>query len=119
SATARAHYCKALRLHQDGEHPRGTIGTLEQMAITIFEAQSTPTKQEAEWAARLIGAAETQRKVHHFPPSGRRLLHNDPLAHIRATLGEEAFATAWAEGSAMTLEEAVEFALQEKAGRNA
>ena len=32
----------------------------------------------------------------------------------RAALGEEAFARAWAEGQAMTLEQAVEYALSEE-----
>ena len=32
----------------------------------------------------------------------------------RASLGEQAFARAWAEGQAMTLEQAVEYALQER-----
>jgi hypothetical protein len=34
------------------------------------------------------------------------------MAAARAALGEEAFAAAWAEGQAMTLEEAVAYALE-------
>ncbi len=33
------------------------------------------------------------------------------LASARSSLGEEAFARAWAEGQAMTLDQAVEYAL--------
>ncbi len=34
--------------------------------------------------------------------------------HALTTLSEEAFARAWAEGQAMTLEQAVEYALQDE-----
>jgi len=37
------------------------------------------------------------------------------LARSRAALGEDAFARTWAEGQAMTLERAVEYALQDEA----
>jgi hypothetical protein len=44
---------------------------------------------------------------------GRRDRWEDDLASARATLGEEAFAAAWAEGRAMTLDEAIADALGE------
>ena len=34
------------------------------------------------------------------------------MAAARAALGEEAFAAAWEEGEAMTMEEAIEYALE-------
>ena len=46
-----------------------------------------------------------------IPPSGRRILDHQAAA-LRASLGEEVFAHAWARGGAMPMEEAITFALQ-------
>ncbi len=66
-------------------------------------------------AARLAGAAEAVN------PYVRALLPPDQtadleacLAESRATLGEATFAAAWAEGKAMSYEQAVEYALQDE-----
>jgi hypothetical protein len=39
--------------------------------------------------------------------------HDRAVATARAELGEEAFAAAWEEGKKMTMEQAVEYALEE------
>jgi non-specific serine/threonine protein kinase len=65
-----------------------------------------------ERAARLFGAAEVLRETvgwHLTPPD--QADHDKYVASARAALAEAAFATAWAEGRAMTLEQAVEYAL--------
>ena len=51
------------------------------------------------------------------PPFAALLLHyqNAAESEARSALAEEAFARAWAEGQAMTLEQAVEYALQGEA----
>jgi non-specific serine/threonine protein kinase len=65
-------------------------------------------------AARLLGAADALMAV-----SGRVRLPGDQADHdanialVRASLGEADFAAAWAEGRAMTLEQAVEYTLQQ------
>ena len=41
--------------------------------------------------------------------------HSD-IAALRAALGEAAFTVAWAEGRAMTLEQAIEYALADQTG---
>src|SRR5436853_427788 len=65
-------------------------------------------------AARLMGAAEALHEALHIPvPYCSRADHDRAVAAARAALGEEAFAAAWAEGRAMTLEQAIAFALQE------
>jgi tetratricopeptide (TPR) repeat protein len=64
-------------------------------------------------AARLFGAAACRNA-----PFGL-LMTYDPTSYeqlastVRAALGEEAFAAAWEEGQAMTLEQAIEYALAE------
>ena len=68
-----------------------------------------------ERAARLFGAAAS-------PPRGERLremprwraINERDASAARASLGDEAFAAAWAEGRAMTLEQAVAYALDEQ-----
>ena len=65
-------------------------------------------------AARLFGVAEALREAMGapLPPSDRKEYDRDEAA-VRTALGEEASATAWAEGRAMTLEQAIELALEE------
>jgi tetratricopeptide (TPR) repeat protein len=64
--------------------------------------------------ARLAGAASKLRDLIHAPiPLVSRDAIERDLARARATLGEEAFAAAWVEGQAMTLEQAVAYALEE------
>ncbi len=71
-------------------------------------------QRQAERAARLLGAAEALREAIDAPlPPSERASHDSDIAGVRAALGEEAFATAWAQGRAMTLEQAIEYALKE------
>ena len=65
-----------------------------------------------ERAARLFGAAEALRAVAGTPqwPIDQPG-HARDVAAVRAMLGEDAFAAAWAGGRAMTAEQAAEFAL--------
>jgi len=69
--------------------------------------------EEPERAARLWGAAERLRQALGCRPApAARATYERALATCRAQLGEEAFAAAWAEGQAMTLEQAIAEALQ-------
>jgi hypothetical protein len=64
-------------------------------------------------AARLLGAAEALRETLGFAvPPVDRCAHEQVVATARAGLGEERFATAWAEGRAMSLHEAMALALK-------
>jgi tetratricopeptide (TPR) repeat protein len=70
---------------------------------------------QTERAARLLGAAQALRDALGAPvapavESG----HQDDVAAVRTALGKEAFAAAWAEGQSMALEQAVQYALQER-----
>jgi tetratricopeptide (TPR) repeat protein len=69
------------------------------------------TKQPAQ-AARLFGAAEALNEAHgtrfDYPD---QVEHDRNIAAVRAQLDEATFAAAWAEGRAMTIEEAVDYAL--------
>jgi predicted ATPase/DNA-binding XRE family transcriptional regulator len=66
----------------------------------------------AQRAAHLFGAAEATRERIGVPlPLGDRPMYDRHLAWARADLDETTFDVAWAEGRAMTLEQAVDYAL--------
>jgi tetratricopeptide (TPR) repeat protein len=75
-------------------------------------ARVTGDTGQPERAARLFGAAEALREAIHV-----RLEYVDRIEEdrnidaVRTQLDEAAFAAAWAEGRAMTLEQAVDYAL--------
>ncbi len=83
-----------------------TTECIEGLAI-IASAQGNP-----ERAARLFGVAEAARETFGITmPRPERGDHERFGATTRERLGDAAFATAWAEGRAMTLEQAIEYAL--------
>ena len=71
---------------------------------------------QAGRAARLFGAAEALRESvsNRIPPS-ERAEYDHNIAAARAQLSEAAFAASWAGGRAMSLEQAVAYALDEDA----
>jgi predicted ATPase/class 3 adenylate cyclase len=72
---------------------------------------------EGQKAARLYAAAETLRKTIGAPLlPGDRPRYERQLATARFLVNEEVWEAAWEEGRAMTLEEAVSYALEEEAG---
>jgi tetratricopeptide (TPR) repeat protein len=75
-------------------------------------AQVASAKKHYEHAARLFGAAEAQRELigWRFAPF-EQASHDQWVTPARLALGTTAFATAWAEGRAMTLEQAIEYAV--------
>jgi len=65
-----------------------------------------------EPAVRLLGAAEALAEaVGATVPAAARTAYEEQVAGLRESLGVAAFAAAWAEGRAMSLEHAVEYAL--------
>jgi hypothetical protein len=67
--------------------------------------------------ARLGGVAEALREALGVPLAPAARSNQDQAVQaMRAALGEEAFAAAWAEGRAMPLEEAVALALEAQGG---
>ena len=72
---------------------------------------------EAERAARLFGASEVLREVMGTPPEpGDSALQEPYLSAARSQLDETSWQEVWAEGRAMTLDEAISYALEEEAG---
>jgi predicted ATPase/DNA-binding SARP family transcriptional activator len=69
---------------------------------------------KAERSARLFGATEMIREVIESPlPPVERASYGSDIASLRTQLDETTFDAVWAEGRAMSLEQAIEFALEE------
>jgi predicted ATPase/class 3 adenylate cyclase len=74
-------------------------------------------KGEAERAARLWSAAQTLHETKGIPRDIDFLAEADArISAVRLRMGEEAWEEAWRKGRAMTLDEAVSYALEEEAG---
>jgi tetratricopeptide (TPR) repeat protein len=94
-----------------------TLGSTQGSPITTAQAldgiawvanrQGSPAR-----AARLLGAAHALRRAAGYADRPeQRPLQLDAEAATRATLGEDGFAAAWAEGEVLTLEQAATYAL--------
>ncbi len=109
---AAARFGESLRLFQERGNKRGMAEGLAGVAAVIVGRTAEP--EHAARAARLLGAAEAQ-----FQTIGAALWPADQLEYersvtaARAALSDEVFAAAWAEGRAMTLEQAIAYALEE------
>ena len=104
---ARGFYEESLTIQREVGNKRGIAYSLEGLAwVACAEGQ-------AKRAARLFGAAEALREAIGAPLHPvERDVYDRAVAAARAALSEEAFATAWAEGRAMTMEQAVAYALE-------
>ncbi len=78
-------------------------------------AQVAATQGKGEVAARLLGNAETLREAAGAPvPPYDRERYAATVSAVRAQLDSATFPTAWAEGRAMSLEQAVAYALEQQ-----
>ncbi len=99
-------YRESLALFGEAGDKRVATECIEGLAL-IASAQGN-----AERAARLFGVAEAARETFGITmPRQERGDHERRGATTREGLGDAAFAAAWAEGRAMTLEQAIEYAL--------
>jgi len=90
---------------------RRTAACLEGLAVTAS------TRGESERAARLFGAADALREAAGVTlPPPHRAIHEPRVAAVRAALRPEVFESAWTAGRAMSLEQAVRYALQRSSG---
>ena len=118
-ARARALLTEGLHLaHQHGNRASLLSGLLEGLAcLTAPEgtAQGEPV-EGARRAARLFGAAAALRETSgEVLAPAERSMQERHVAFARAHLDAVAWRAAWAEGRAMTLEQAVAYALEETA----
>jgi tetratricopeptide (TPR) repeat protein len=105
--SAYALFRESLTMKRDFGDRDGSTWSLEGLA-GVAAAQG-----QAERAARLFGAAEAVREAIGAPaPVPERVDYEGSKVAVRAALGEEAFAAAWAAGRALTWEQAVALALE-------
>jgi non-specific serine/threonine protein kinase len=104
--TAQAHYEEGLTiLREIGDKPAIAVSLQAMAAVAAARGQGERT-------ARLLGAANAQLKA-----VGARVEpalwdpHERNVSAVRAALGKEAFAAAWAEGRAISLDQAIDEAL--------
>ena len=108
---ARALLMESLRLYRDRGHPAFIAECLAGLAGGVGTQASTPAK--AYYAARLYGAADALHGVGKaMLRPGDRIAYTHDVATTRARLGEVIFATAWDEGRAMTVKQAIAYALE-------
>ena len=108
---ARSHFEQALVHYRALENTVGSVYSLAGVA-TVAGAQGQPAR-----AARLFGAAEALLETH----SGEAQLLTDAdrqhgVQASRAQLEEPAWKAAWTEGRALTLEQAIAYAMGESPG---
>ena len=108
-SAARALHEEALAIWRELGERRSIAESLEAFA-PVFMAEG-----QSELAARLLGAADALREATRAPlPPFQRDQYDREVAAVRAALGEETFAAAWAEGRTMATEDAVAWALRER-----
>ena len=106
---------KAIRLLHRSLALCQDIGAQTDVAQELLAfAGSLGTLGEPVRAAHLFGAAYAflQRSGTLIDPSDRPE-HDQNIAFVRAQLGDAAFEAAWAEGQAMSLDEAIAYALEQ------
>jgi predicted ATPase/uncharacterized protein HemY len=101
---ATACFKEAIQLYRETDDMRGVADCLEGMAGTTA-AQAQPLH-----SARLLGAADALHAAIGVPPADRNKYERN-RAMIRTLLNDATFATAWAVGHAMPLEQVITEAL--------
>ena len=117
-AIAQGDYRRAAGLFQESIRLYREVGNTPDVATCLAGfAGLASAEGQPERAARLLGAAQAllDRTSTVIEPANR-LEFDQELAAVRTQLGEETFTAAWANGRAMTLEQAIAHALKDDAG---
>jgi predicted ATPase/class 3 adenylate cyclase/Tfp pilus assembly protein PilF len=101
-------YQESLALNRELGRKPDSASCLEDLACVAS------ARGEAMRAAQLWGAAEALHQATGYPQDPISLAEMEPyLASARSQIHETVWAKAWEEGQAMTLEEAISYALEE------
>ena len=107
---------RARRLCSEGLRRAQALGVVWSTADSLEQlARLDAVEGRPERAARLFAAADAIRQSIGFRRSpSDRLDHESAVTAVRSCLDGKAYTTVWAEGRAMTLEQAVAYALEEQ-----
>jgi tetratricopeptide (TPR) repeat protein len=116
SALGLGQIAESARWLEQGLTLSKTVGAQNGIAWCLAGLGSVAALDEKpERAARLWGAAERLRvAIGCRPAPATRTTYERAMAAARAQLGEQAFAAAWAAGQALSLEQAIGEALQNR-----
>ena len=105
---------RATALHRQALELKRALGARRQIAITLEDLASVAAAEgRGERAACLLGAATTVRQVIGTPQAiPEEIATEQAVAGARAALGEEAWAAAFMDGLALSLEQAFAYALE-------
>jgi tetratricopeptide repeat protein len=108
-------YVRARSLYEESLVLRREVGDRFALAQSLEDlAVLAGREQQSERAVRLLGAGEAFcETLGARPPVADDTDYERTVSEGRTALGEAAFAAAWAEGRAMSLEQAVAYALGE------
>jgi predicted ATPase len=108
--TAAADYRESLKLKARLQERKGIVASFKALA-----ALSLTEKGLAGRAARLLAAAETLRLALGIGVPPAELAEQEATVQaVRTSLGDKAFAAAWAAGEAFDLPDAIAYALEEE-----
>ena len=108
SDAARSYYRESLLLFRE----LGQRGAVPPVLAGL--AQVARQEQDLARSARLLAASSAVREALRAPlPPNDRDAFDSQVEDIRVSLGDDAFAAAWADGCAMTLDQAVTYAVEE------
>ena len=103
-------YARAVQLFSEGITLYRELRNTRLLAVCLAALAAVAMIGQPEQAARLFAAAEAHlERMGAVMERADRLEHDRNVAAVRASLGEQAFQAAWAEGRAMTLERALAF----------
>jgi predicted ATPase len=110
---ARKHLAEGMTILRDLGVRLGVIESLEGLA-NAAAAMAAPRR-----SVRLWGAADAlRREIGNARSVHESIAYERQVKRVRAILTAEAFDQAWDEGRAMSLDDAVRYALEEQAGRD-
>jgi tetratricopeptide (TPR) repeat protein len=111
---ARGEFRRAVALYAESMRLGGAGGAGDLLADGLEGlGRATAALGRPGLAARLDGAAAALREAVGAPMApAHRAEHERAMGAVRAALGEGAFASAWAEGGALPVDEAIALALE-------
>ncbi|MGI9022429.1 MAG: LuxR C-terminal-related transcriptional regulator [Acidimicrobiales bacterium] len=110
---------EALMLDHRALELYARAGALPAMASSLESLAGLAAGARSAMAARLLGAAQALRDPQGWArPQAEQAGYEVDLARVRAALGEEEFAAAFAEGEALSAEEAVAYAVRGRRSRD-